>query len=140
MVENASVNSCAKDPGRLSELAHAIATRRLSPVDLVHTCLARVEAIEPHVHAWRAIDADRALAVAEQRAREATAGLIRGPLHRIPVAIKDIIDVAGLPTRCNSPVASRGSASDRRCRNRSRAQDAGRHRPRQSTYDRVRLL
>jgi aspartyl-tRNA(Asn)/glutamyl-tRNA(Gln) amidotransferase subunit A len=102
MAEEARARSFAQDPGRLSALAQAIATRKLSPVDLVRTCLARIEVVEPQVHAWRLIDADRALETAEQRAREAAAGLIRGPLHGIPVAIKDIIDVAGLPTRCNS--------------------------------------
>ncbi len=94
--------SFAQDPGRISDLARAIADRRLSPVDLVRKYLARIDAVEPQVKAWRLIDGDRALAVAEQRHREAQAGQIRGPLHGIPVGIKDIIDVEGLPTRCNS--------------------------------------
>ncbi len=94
--------SFAHDPGRLSELAKAIAAKTLSPVDLVRSCLARIDAVEPHVRAWRLVDGDRAVAVARQRQEEAQAGRIRGPLHGIPVAIKDIIDVEGLPTRCNS--------------------------------------
>jgi aspartyl-tRNA(Asn)/glutamyl-tRNA(Gln) amidotransferase subunit A len=102
MIEASAVNGFTQDPGRLSDLAQSIATRKLSPVDLVRTCLARIDAVEPHIHAWRHVDADRALAAAVERAREASAGFIRGPLHGIPVAIKDIIDVEGVPTRCNS--------------------------------------
>lgn len=92
----------AQDPGRLADLAQEIAQRRLSPVDLVQRCLDRIEAVEPHVNAWRLVDGARALAVAEERHREAQAGKLRGPLHGIPVGIKDIIDVEGLTTLCNS--------------------------------------
>ena len=92
----------AADPGRLSELADAIVRQQLSPVDLMQACLARIDAVEPHVRAWREVDRERALAAALERAREAQNGLIRGPLHGIPVAIKDIIDVEGLTTKCNS--------------------------------------
>jgi aspartyl-tRNA(Asn)/glutamyl-tRNA(Gln) amidotransferase subunit A len=95
-------SSFALDPGRLSELARAIADRNLSPVYLVQSCLKRIEAVEPQVHAWREVLGSQALAVAEQRAREAAEGKIRGALHGIPVAIKDIIDVEGVTTKCNS--------------------------------------
>jgi aspartyl-tRNA(Asn)/glutamyl-tRNA(Gln) amidotransferase subunit A len=50
------------------------------------------------------VDADGALATAQQREAEAAAGAFRGPLHGVPIAIKDIIDVEGLPTRANSRV------------------------------------
>ncbi len=102
MSGTASLQNYARDPGRLADLASAIAARRLSPVELVRTYLARIEAVEPTVHAWRHVDNVGALAVAEQRHKEAQAGHIRGPLHGIPVGIKDIIDVEGLPTLCNS--------------------------------------
>jgi aspartyl-tRNA(Asn)/glutamyl-tRNA(Gln) amidotransferase subunit A len=92
-----------QDPGRLADLAKAIASKQLSSVDLVRRCLARIDAAEPHVHAWRLLNAESALATARERDQESAAGLVRGPLHGIPVAIKDIIDVEGLPTRCNSP-------------------------------------
>lgn len=98
-----SKSSCfAQDPGRIADLAQAIAQRRRSPVDLVQRCLDRIEAVEPHVNVWRLVDGARALAVAEERQREAQAGNIRGALHGIPVGIKDIIDVEGLTTLCNS--------------------------------------
>ncbi len=91
-----------QDPGRVRDLAADIRTGTLSPVTLTQRCLDRIEAIDDKVEAWRVVDGDRALEIAAEREAEAKAGHIRGPLHGIPVAIKDIIDVEGLPTRCNS--------------------------------------
>ena len=69
-----------------------------SSVALVEACLARVRALEPQVLAWAHLDADGALAAARERDAEAAAGRPRGPLHGVPVGIKDIFDVAGMPT------------------------------------------
>jgi aspartyl-tRNA(Asn)/glutamyl-tRNA(Gln) amidotransferase subunit A len=65
---------------------------------LVGACLARVRALEPQVQAWAHVDADGALAAARERDAETRAGRVRGPLHGVPLGIKDIFDVAGLPT------------------------------------------
>lgn len=92
----------AADPGRVRTLAEAIAGRRLSPVDLVQRYLSRIAEADPHVQCWRVVDGERALATAAEREKEAAKGRIRGLLHGIPVAIKDIIDAEGLPTRANS--------------------------------------
>ena len=92
----------ATDPGRVRDLVAAISKSELSPVALVRRYLDRIAAADPHVQCWRQIDAERALAVAEEREREAEQGRTRGLLHGVPVAIKDIIDVEGLPTRANS--------------------------------------
>jgi aspartyl-tRNA(Asn)/glutamyl-tRNA(Gln) amidotransferase subunit A len=91
-----------QDPGRIRELAADIAACRLSPVALTERYLDRIEQVDGAVEAWRVVDGDRALAIAAERETEAKSGRIRGSLHGIPVAIKDIIDVEGLPTRCNS--------------------------------------
>jgi aspartyl-tRNA(Asn)/glutamyl-tRNA(Gln) amidotransferase subunit A len=96
------------DPGRVRQLAGAIAKGDLSPVALVQRYLDRIAAIDAHVQGWREVDGERALATAAEREREAAEGRIRGPLHGIPIAIKDIIDVEGLPTRAGS--RSRASA------------------------------
>jgi aspartyl-tRNA(Asn)/glutamyl-tRNA(Gln) amidotransferase subunit A len=98
----------AKDPGRVRDLAKAIATKELSPVALVERYLERIREADLHVQCWREVDAQRALEVARQCEAEAARGQLRGPLHGVPVAIKDIIDVEGLPTRANS--RSRASA------------------------------
>ncbi|MDG2307863.1 MAG: amidase [Candidatus Binatia bacterium] len=66
-------------------------------------CLERIEAVDRDVEAWRYVDTDRALATAAEREREAARGELRGPLHGIPVGVKDIIDVEGLTTQCQSP-------------------------------------
>lgn len=95
-------NNLVADPGRVQELAKAIADKRTSPVALVKRYLDRIAVADPHVECWRQVDADRALATAREREREAAADHIRGPLHGLPVAIKDIIDVEGLPTRAGS--------------------------------------
>jgi aspartyl-tRNA(Asn)/glutamyl-tRNA(Gln) amidotransferase subunit A len=67
-------------------------------VALVEACLARVRAREPEVQAWAYLDAEGALAAARERDAEARAGRLRGPLHGVPLGIKDIFDVAGMPT------------------------------------------
>jgi len=90
-----------QDPGRISGLAKAIADGKLSPVDLVQRYLDRIAAADGAVQCWRVVDGDRALALAKVRAKEASEGRLRGKLHGIPVAIKDVIDVEGLPTRAN---------------------------------------
>jgi aspartyl-tRNA(Asn)/glutamyl-tRNA(Gln) amidotransferase subunit A len=92
----------AENPGSVRDLARAIAAGTLSPVALVQRYLDRIAAADPHVQCWRQVDAERALTTAKEREREASEGRIRGPLHGVPVAIKDIIDVEGLPTRANS--------------------------------------
>lgn len=100
-METRPATSFAADPGRTRELAAAIAGRKVSPVDSVRGYLDRIAQVDPHVQCWRELDAERALDLAKMREQEAAQGRIRGPLHGVPVAIKDIIDVEGLPTRAN---------------------------------------
>lgn len=76
----------------------------ISPVDLVQSSLDRIVALEPALHAWVTVMGDEALAAARIAETELRSGSDRGPLHGIPVAVKDIVDVAGQPTRCGSPV------------------------------------
>jgi aspartyl-tRNA(Asn)/glutamyl-tRNA(Gln) amidotransferase subunit A len=74
----------------------------LSPVELTESSLARIAATEPAIKAWNVVLADEARAAARQAEDELRSGLDRGPLHGIPTGIKDIIDVAGVRTTCNS--------------------------------------
>jgi Asp-tRNA(Asn)/Glu-tRNA(Gln) amidotransferase A subunit family amidase len=74
----------------------------LSPVALVHAALARIRVIEPKLLAWVHVDDAAALADATEREHEARRGRLRGPLHGVPVGVKDIFHVAGMPTRAGS--------------------------------------
>lgn len=86
----------------LADAGALIAARKLSPVELLEDCLARIAAIEPRINAFIRHNA----AEAETDARAAEAEIIRNgprsPLHGIPIGIKDIIDLAGHPTTCHS--------------------------------------
>jgi aspartyl-tRNA(Asn)/glutamyl-tRNA(Gln) amidotransferase subunit A len=93
----------------LSALGAAAALRliragTLSPVALVDACLARIRAADGRLQAWVHVDEAGARAAAEEAARAARAGRLQGVLHGIPVGIKDIIHVAGMPTRAGAPV------------------------------------
>jgi aspartyl-tRNA(Asn)/glutamyl-tRNA(Gln) amidotransferase subunit A len=92
----------AADAGRIAKLQKDIRLGALSVSALVEHCLSRIDAIDPVVQAWRYVAHDSARAEADLLDREAKAGRFRGPLHGIPVGIKDIIDVAGVTTLANS--------------------------------------
>ncbi len=87
-----------------SAAARAFARREVSPVELMQALLARIDRLDPVLHAFIRLDAENALAAAREAEREIAAGRLRGPLHGIPIGIKDIIDVAGLPTTCHSKI------------------------------------
>ncbi len=82
----------------IAHTADRIRECTLSPVDLVDECLARIRTTDSALRAWRHVDEAGARAVARERAEEARAGRVRGPLHGIPVGIKDVFHVAGMPT------------------------------------------
>jgi aspartyl-tRNA(Asn)/glutamyl-tRNA(Gln) amidotransferase subunit A len=90
----------ATDPTRLTiaEAARLIAARKLSPVELTRAYLARIETLGPKLNAFVTVTADAALAQAGVLEREVAAGRSRGPLHGIPLALKDNIDTAGVRT------------------------------------------
>lgn len=76
----------------------------LTPAQVAETALERMERMEPELNAFAAPMRSAALAEARARTEELAAGLDRGPLHGIPVAIKDLIEVAGAPTGYGSKV------------------------------------
>ncbi|AMM34451.1 hypothetical protein SA2016_3794 [Sinomonas atrocyanea] len=87
-------------PLSLKKAAFALAAGRVRAEDAVRSALERAASTEDSIHAWVVIDAERALAQAKRL--DGLPPHERGPLHGVPVGVKDIIDVAGLPTRCGS--------------------------------------
>jgi aspartyl-tRNA(Asn)/glutamyl-tRNA(Gln) amidotransferase subunit A len=87
-----------------TEIGKAYADKSLSPVELVTALLGRIRALDPKLHAFIRLDADAAMDAARAAEQELAAGRPRGPLHGVPVGIKDIIDVAGLPTTAHSKI------------------------------------
>ncbi|MDB5537713.1 MAG: amidase [Devosia sp.] len=82
----------------ITELGARYRDGRLTPVDVVKAALVRIEALEPRLNAFANPMAEMALADAERRTQELASGLDLGPLHGVPVAIKDLIDVEGVTT------------------------------------------
>lgn len=90
-----------------AELAPKLARGEVRAVELVEACLARISARDGEIEAWAYIDPDHALAQAKSLDAARQVGLPIGPLHGIPVGIKDIIDTADMPTE-NGTVLHRG--------------------------------
>jgi aspartyl-tRNA(Asn)/glutamyl-tRNA(Gln) amidotransferase subunit A len=95
----------------IAEVAPRVRAGDVSPVDLVTGCLAQIEA-RPTVNAFISVLKDSALQAAAVAERDIRVGRYHGPLHGIPIAVKDLIDVAGTPTTAGSAVPSKEAAID----------------------------
>jgi aspartyl-tRNA(Asn)/glutamyl-tRNA(Gln) amidotransferase subunit A len=108
----------------IGEASRRIAARELSPVELTRAYLERIESVDPRVNAYITVTADRALEQARALEAELARGRHRGPLHGIPIGLKDNIDTAGILTTAASAVyADRVPTEDAECVRRLR--DAG---------------
>jgi aspartyl-tRNA(Asn)/glutamyl-tRNA(Gln) amidotransferase subunit A len=86
----------------LATVADAIRARRVSPVEVTRACLDRIERLDPRLRAFITVDADGAMRTARALEADLMAGSLRGPLHGVPLAYKDLCHVAGLPTSCGT--------------------------------------
>ncbi len=86
----------------LKQASTLIRSKKVSPVDLTEACLAAIQRDNPKTNAWITVMRDQALAAAKELAREQSAGRFRGPLHGIPIGLKDNIDSAGTRTTAGS--------------------------------------
>lgn len=84
------------------DLAQRLRRRQISPVEITQECLARIEKLNPALNAFIAVVAESALSEARTAEAEIRNGQWRGPLHGIPVALKDLIDTAGVRTTAAS--------------------------------------
>ena len=87
-----------------TEALTAMASGRLTSVELTKSCLARIEETDGAIKAWAFLDPEAALAQAAECDRIRKAGMPIGPLHGIPVGLKDIIDTAKMPTQRGTPI------------------------------------
>src|SRR5947199_6608707 len=85
-----------------AEAAQAVARGLISSVELVQACLAHIKDVEPAVRAWTFLDPDHALQQARAADQLRLSGASVGPLHGVPVGLKDIIDTADMPTENGS--------------------------------------
>jgi len=108
-----------------AQAAQAIAARKLSPVELMTALLERIGRLDPKLNVFIRLEADAAMEAARAAEAEIAAGRLRGPLHGVPVGIKDIIDVGGLPTTCHSRILiDNVAAADAVCVSRLRGAGA----------------
>ncbi len=98
-------------PISIVDAARELRAGKLTPLELLDRCLEQMREHEDAVHAWVLVDEVGARQTATQRTREAALAQWRGPLHGIPVGIKDIIDVQGLATGAGSPLCGHQPAA-----------------------------
>jgi aspartyl-tRNA(Asn)/glutamyl-tRNA(Gln) amidotransferase subunit A len=88
----------------ISELSPRLAARQISPVELTTDCLEAIARRNPELNAFITVLADQALAEARRAGEEIAAGHLRGPLHGVPISVKDLIAIAGVPNTAASRV------------------------------------
>lgn len=86
----------------LCEVAEKIKTKEVSPVELAQISLARIKETEDSLNAYVRLNKEQALEAARIAEKEILAGQYRGQLHGVPIAVKDLYDIEGLPTMCGS--------------------------------------
>src|SRR5213593_238124 len=88
----------------LSEASQLVRSKKVSPVELTHECLNRIERLNSKLNSFITVTAESALAEARQAEAEIQHDGWRGPLHGIPIALKDLVDTAGVRTTAASGV------------------------------------
>ncbi|HUB77376.1 MAG TPA: amidase [Bryobacteraceae bacterium] len=109
----------------LKQASENLRARKISSVELTQACLDRIAAFNPKIDAWITVMKEQALAQAKALDRETASGHWRGPLHGIPVGLKDNIDAGGVRTTAGSKtLAGNVAASDAEVTRRLRAAGA----------------
>lgn len=86
----------------ISQVANLLRSKRISPVELLRLEIERAERLGPQLNVYQLLFKDKALEAARVAEREIASGGYRGPLHGVPLAIKDLVDCAGVPTTAGS--------------------------------------
>jgi aspartyl-tRNA(Asn)/glutamyl-tRNA(Gln) amidotransferase subunit A len=85
-------------------LAHALRTRQISSREMIEDSLRKIQHLDPKLNAFITVTGDAALALAQKRDDELARGIDRGPLHGIPIALKDLIRTKGVRTTAGSKI------------------------------------
>ncbi len=88
----------------LVETGRRLARRELSSLELTDALLERIERLDPDLKSYATVMADSARTEAERADEELTQGRVRGPLHGVPIAVKDLCDTNGIVTACGMPM------------------------------------
>ena len=88
----------------IERAARALRSGELTPLELTEAYLDRIEQLNPRINAYLTVTAERALEDARRASRELAAGKVRGPLHGIPVAHKDLYETGGIRTSGGSRI------------------------------------
>ncbi len=88
----------------LAEVARLLKRRAVSPVEVTRAVLDRIAAVDDRLNAFLTVTGDEALAAARRAERAIRARRYRGPLHGVPVSVKDLIQTAGIRTTCGSRI------------------------------------
>src|SRR5258705_7971068 len=88
----------------IAEAAAGLRRKEFSPVELTEACLRRIHSLDGKLHSFITLSADLALHQARQTEQELMSGKDRGPLHGIPIALKDLYATKGMRTTCHSAV------------------------------------
>ena len=88
----------------IEEFARRLRAREVTALEITDACLQRIEELQPSLNAFIRVMADEARRDADTADRELAAGRDRGPLHGVPIGVKDIIDIEGIPTTAASRV------------------------------------
>lgn len=97
----------------IEEAARLMRAKELTPLDLVEHCLGRIAQFEDRIHAWVLVDEEGARKEAKEYTEWFHNGVDTMPLLGIPIGVKDIIDVEGMPTKCGSRVRANASPASR---------------------------
>src|SRR5499433_536166 len=88
----------------VAQLSELLKSREVSPVEVVEGYLERIDRLNDRLYAYLTVCRDQAEAAARELERELVRGVYRGPLHGVPVAVKDQLNTAGIRTTCGTPI------------------------------------
>jgi Asp-tRNA(Asn)/Glu-tRNA(Gln) amidotransferase A subunit family amidase len=86
----------------ISELSELIRTKKISPVEITRLMLQRIDKFNPVLNAYITVTSEQAMKSAQDAEKEIQQGKWRGPLHGVPVSLKDLFDTAGVRTTAAS--------------------------------------